>query len=355
MNNTLDIIRKPIEKEFVEYLSLFNTTLSHSDELQNTIFEQIKSRGGKRLRPTLTLLMAKAVGDVSSETLRSAVALELLHTASLVHDDVVDNSDERRGQASVNSTNGNKLAVLLGDYILSTALLSAAATGKAELVTVLSKVGQTLADGEILQLKKDTNLDLNYETYYKIIEQKTASLFMACCEMGVFSATVPGSFASSLSSVTDPGVIPPASKSAAAIEFGRLIGLIFQIRDDIFDYLPTKELGKPAAKDMREGKITLPALYVLNQFVAENDSNSAVPHETNIMDLARKVKLGTITDEEISFFINYVLEHGGIEFAEQKMQDFAEKAHVLVEELTEKADLREALHTLVNFFSKRSL
>ncbi|MCQ2244634.1 MAG: polyprenyl synthetase family protein [Bacteroidaceae bacterium] len=342
MNNTLDIIRKPIEKEFAEYLSLFNTTLSHSDELQNTIFEQIKSRGGKRLRPTLTLLIAKAVGEVSSETLHSAVALELLHTASLVHDDVVDNSDERRGQASVNSTNGNKLAVLLGDYILSTALLSAASTGKAELVAVLSKVGQTLSDGEILQLKKDSNLDLNYETYYKIIEQKTASLFMACCEMGVFSATVPGAF-------------PTDSKSAAAIEFGRLIGLIFQIRDDIFDYLPTKELGKPAAKDMREGKITLPALYVLNQLEAENKANSAVPHETNLMDIARKVKLGTITDNEISYFINYTLEHGGIQFAEQKMQEFAEKAHALVEDLTEKPDLREALHTLVNFFSKRSL
>ena len=342
MNNTLDIIRKPIEKEFAEYLSLFNTTLSHSDELQNTIFEQIKSRGGKRLRPTLTLLIAKAVGEVSSETLHSAVALELLHTASLVHDDVVDNSDERRGQASVNSTNGNKLAVLLGDYILSTALLSAASTGKAELVAVLSKVGQTLSDGEILQLKKDSNLDLNYETYYKIIEQKTASLFMACCEMGVFSATVPGAF-------------PTDSKSAAAIEFGRLIGLIFQIRDDIFDYLPTKELGKPAAKDMREGKITLPALYVLNQLEAENKAISDVPHETNLMDIARKVKLGTITDNEISYFINYTLEHGGIQFAEQKMQEFAEKAHALIEELTEKPDLREALHTLVNFFSKRSL
>lgn len=355
MNNTLDIIRKPIEKEFAEYLSLFNTTLSHSDELQNTIFEQIKSRGGKRLRPTLTLLIAKAVGEVSSETLHSAVALELLHTASLVHDDVVDNSDERRGQASVNSTNGNKLAVLLGDYILSTALLSAASTGKAELVAVLSKVGQTLSDGEILQLKKDSNLDLNYETYYKIIEQKTASLFMACCEMGVFSATVPGNFASSPSTATVPGAFPLDSKSAAAIEFGRLIGLIFQIRDDIFDYLPTKELGKPAAKDMREGKITLPALYVLNQLEAENKAISDVPHETNLMDIARKVKLGTITDSEISYFINYTLEHGGIQFAEQKMQEFAEKAHALVEDLTEKPDLREALHTLVNFFAKRSL
>lgn len=327
--NALEDIKKPIIKEFEQYISLFNTTLSHSDELQNTIFSQIKARGGKRLRPTLTLLIAKAVGEVSDKTLHSAVALELLHTASLVHDDVVDNSDERRGQASVNSTNGNKLAVLLGDYILSTALLSAASSGDAQLVSILARVGQVLSDGEILQLRKDTNLDLDYNTYYKIIEQKTASLFQACCESGVLSA--------------DSTEIEPETLQNAR-DFGKYIGLIFQIRDDIFDYLPTKELGKPAAKDMREGKITLPALYILNNFSCET-----------IEKLALKVKAGTITDDEIAYFIDYVIQHNGIEYAEQKMQEFAENAHSLADKITQKTAENTALHALVNFFAQRSL
>lgn len=327
--NIIEDIKKPIQEEFEQYISLFNTTLSHSDELQNTIFSQIKARGGKRLRPTLTLLIAKAVGEVSDKTLHSAVALELLHTASLVHDDVVDNSDERRGQASVNSTNGNKLAVLLGDYILSTALLSAASSGDAQLVSILARVGQVLSDGEILQLKKDTNLDLDYNTYYKIIEQKTASLFQACCESGVRSA---------ISSHFSDDLIQNAR------DFGKYIGLIFQIRDDIFDYLPTKELGKPAAKDMREGKITLPALYILNNFSCET-----------IEKLALKVKAGTITDDEIAYFIDYVIQHNGIEYAEQKMQEFAENAHSLADKITQKTAENVALHALVNFFAQRSL
>lgn len=330
--STINDIKKPIQKEFEQYLSLFNTTLSHSEQLQNTIFEQIKARGGKRLRPILTMLMAKAVGEINDKTLNSAVALELLHTASLVHDDVVDNSDERRGQASVNSTNGNKLAVLLGDFILSTALLSVANSGNTELVSILARVGQTLSDGEILQLKKDTCVDLNYDTYYKIIEQKTASLFQACCETGIRSVI--------FSDNTDKNLSELIEK---AREFGLLIGLIFQIRDDIFDYLPTKELGKPAAKDMREGKITLPALYVLNNFSCETIEN-----------IARKVKSSTVSDDEISYFIEYVIKHGGIVFAEQKMQEFAEKAHNIADNLTEKPEISEALHALVSFFADRN-
>ena len=325
MNEKIKDIRKPIEKEFNEYLELFNASLTHNDELQNQIFEQIKSRGGKRLRPTLTILMAKAVGEITDSTLLAAVALELLHTASLVHDDVVDNSDERRGQASVNATNGNKIAILLGDYILSTALLSAAATGNNELVAMLARLGRTLADGEILQLKKDTHLDLNYDSYYKIIEQKTASLFEACCEAGLKTGN-------------------GDNKSLEKVRlFGKMIGLIFQIRDDICDYLPTKELGKPAAKDMREGKITLPALYVLN-----------VSREKNIHDLALKVKAGTITDEEIAVFIKFVVDNNGIDYAEAQMKEFAAKAHSLADEITDKEDVRESLHTLVDYFSSRN-
>ena len=345
--NALEDIKKPIQEEFEQYISLFNTTLSHSDELQNTIFSQIKARGGKRLRPTLTLLIAKAVGEVSDKTLHSAVALELLHTASLVHDDVVDNSDERRGQASVNSTNGNKLAVLLGDYILSTALLSAASSGDAQLVSILARVGQVLSDGEILQLKKDTNLDLDYNTYYKIIEKKTASLFQACCESGVLSANLSISTSYNKNSNTNASALSShfcEDLIQNARDFGKYIGLIFQIRDDIFDYLPTKELGKPAAKDMREGKITLPALYILNNFSCET-----------IEKLALKVKAGTITDDEIAYFIDYVIQHKGIEYAEQKMQEFAENAHSLADKITQKPAENSALHALVNFFAQRSL
>ncbi|MCF0202401.1 MAG: polyprenyl synthetase family protein [Bacteroidaceae bacterium] len=329
MNEILQI-RKPVESEYSEYLKLFDSTLQHKEDFQNFLLSHIKRMGGKRVRPLLTMLVAKAVGEVTQKTLLSAVALELVHTASLVHDDVVDKSEQRRGQKSLNSLEGNKVAVLMGDYILSTALLTIASSDDIRILSIIAELGRTLSDGEILQLDNDTNLNFSYDTYYKIIEKKTAALFEACCEIGVIS-----------SSANEEG---RGEVMKNALLFGKYLGIIFQIRDDIFDYLPSEKLGKPAARDMKEGKLTLPALYVLN-----------VSREKKVEEWAEKVKKGTISDEEISLFIDFIIANNGIVYAEAQMKTFADKAHEVVENLTQKEELKHSLHLIVDYFSQRTM
>ena len=242
----LSLIKKPIEGYLDDFIKLFNDSLSHTDGLLSQVLEHIKSRGGKRMRPMLILLIAKNYGGISSVTQHSAVGLELLHTASLVHDDVVDESKERRGQASVNAEYNNKVAVLVGDYVLSTALLNVALTNNTHIVQSLAELGRTLSNGEILQLSNLQNSEFSEEVYYEVIKMKTAALFEACCEIGAMSANA-----------TEEDL-------EKAKTFGRNLGIIFQIRDDIFDYYDSKEIGKPTGNDMAEGKLTLPVLYALN-------------------------------------------------------------------------------------------
>ena len=242
----LSTIKQPIESDLKEFIALFEESLTHQEGMLSSALSHIRQRGGKRMRPILMLLMAKNYGTISNVTQHSAVGLELLHTASLVHDDVVDESGERRGQASVNATYNNKVAVLVGDYILSTALLHVSYTGNQRIVQELSELGRTLAAGEILQLSNIQNQDFSEDVYYQVIKQKTAALFQSCAAIGALSAG--------------------ASKEQVdkAAEFGNNLGIIFQIRDDIFDYFDSKEIGKPTGNDMSEGKLTLPVLYSLN-------------------------------------------------------------------------------------------
>ena len=214
----LSTIKQPIEAELTGFIELFNSSLSHEDGMLGSALEHIRKRAGKRMRPMLILLMAKNFGQVTEVTQHAAVGLELLHTASLVHDDVVDESRERRGQASVNATYDNKVAVLVGDYILSTALLHVAHTGSQQIVAYLAELGRTLSNGEILQLTNIGRKDFSEDVYYDVIKQKTAALFEACCAMGALSA-----------GASDDDI-------AKAKKFGQNLGVIFQIRDDIFDY-----------------------------------------------------------------------------------------------------------------------
>ena len=238
----LSLIKRPIEGDLREFISLFNDSLSRTDGLLSSVLDHIKSRGGKRMRPILILLIAKNYGSVSSVTLHSAVGLELLHTASLVHDEVVDESKERRGQASVNAEYNNKVAVLVGDYVLSTALLNVSLTNNQRIIQSLAELGRTLSNGEILQLSNIQNTNFSEEVYYEVIKMKTAALFEACCEIGAMSAKA-----------TD-------EELEKARLFGQNLGIIFQIRDDIFDYYDSTEIGKPTGNDMAEGKLTLPVL-----------------------------------------------------------------------------------------------
>lgn len=289
----LSIIKHPIEAELADFVSLFNQSLSHEDGLLGSALEHIRKRAGKRMRPILILLMARNFGQITDVTQNAAVGLELLHTASLVHDDVVDESEERRGQASVNATYDNKVAVLVGDYILSTALLCVARTHSEQIVTYLAELGRTLSDGEILQLSNIGRKDISEDVYYDVIKQKTAALFEACAGIGALS-----------SGASEEDVM-------AAKQFGQNLGIIFQIRDDIFDYYDSKEIGKPTGNDMAEGKLTLPVIHAVNNGGDED-----------MKRLALKVKDHSVTAEEIASLVDYTKRMGGIEYAEKGCGSF---------------------------------
>lgn len=321
----LSLIKQPIVQDLDNFVELFNASLTHSDGLLGSALSHIRQRGGKRMRPMLILLMAQNFGRVSQVTQNAAVGLELLHTASLVHDDVVDESSERRGQASVNATYDNKVAVLVGDYILSSALLRVSMIDNQKIIQLLAELGRTLAAGEILQLSNIHNQEISEDVYYQIINNKTAALFEACSKIGALSA-----------GATDEEI-------AAAAKFGQNIGMIFQIRDDIFDYFDSKEIGKPTGNDMVEGKLTLPVIYALN--------NS---HLESMQTLARKVKAGTVNPDEIAVLVEFTKEQGGIEYAERRMEEIADEARVFINKYVKDIAVKDALTAYLEYVIQRN-
>ncbi len=325
--NTMDhltSIRQPIESELAEFVRLFDESLSHTDGLLSDTLQHIRKRGGKRMRPILTLLMAKNLGEINLTTQYAAVGLELLHTASLVHDDVVDESGERRGQPSVNASFNNKVAVLVGDYILSTALYYVSRTGNTQIITSLAQLGQTLSSGELLQMNNFKDEGISEEVYYQVINKKTASLFATCAQNGALS------------------VGSSTEEVKAAFDFGLAIGMIFQIRDDIFDYFDSKEIGKPTGNDMAEGKLTLPVIYALKNAGYES-----------MYRLAKKVKNGTINSDEIAVLVDFAKVNGGIEYAEKRMNDFSEQAKKYIDFHVKQSDIRDALTHYLEFVALR--
>ena len=321
----LSTIRKPIEGEMNTFVELFKQTLSQGDGMLEQVLSHIRQRGGKRMRPMLILLTAKNYGGVSSVTQNAALGLELLHTASLVHDDVVDESDQRRGQPSVNASYNNKVAVLVGDYILSTALLRVALSDNHEIVQELAELGRTLAAGEILQLSNISNQEISEDVYYQVIDKKTAVLFEACCKLGAISVGAPRD------------VIEKAAK------FGHNIGMIFQIRDDIFDYYDSAEIGKPTGNDMLEGKLTLPVIYSLTHY-----------ESVAMQNLAKKVKAGTINQDEIAVLIEFAKQYGGIKYAEKKMNDFAKECESFIDECV-KPELKGSFKAYLEYVIQRNV
>ena len=319
----LSTIRKPIEGEMNDFVELFSQCLTHGEGLLEQVLSHIRQRGGKRMRPMLILLTAKNYGSVSDVTQNAALGLELLHTASLVHDDVVDESSERRGQPSVNASYNNKVAVLVGDYILSTALLRVALSDNHRIVQHLADLGRTLAAGEILQLSNISNQVISEDVYYQVIDKKTAVLFEACCKLGAISVGA------------SRDVIEKAAK------FGHNIGMIFQIRDDIFDYYDSAEIGKPTGNDMLEGKLTLPIIYSLTHY-----ENAAV------LNLAKKVKNGTINNDEIAILIEFAKQYGGIKYAEKKMEEFAKECQSFIDECV-KPELKDSFKAYLEYVIQR--
>lgn len=321
----LAAIRQPVLQEMAQYKALFDNALTHDDDFLGQALDYVRRRQGKMMRPLLVVLMARELGDVSVDSLRSAVTLELLHTASLVHDDVVDESGERRGQRSVNAVYDNKVAVLVGDYLLSTSLLQAAMTGNIGVVEIISRLGGTLSEGEICQLANIRNGAITEEAYFHIIHHKTAALFAACAELGAISAGADAEYV------------------ARAKRFGEIVGLCFQIRDDIFDYYADNRIGKPTGNDMREGKLTLPAIYAINN--ADNQEVRA---------LAMRVKSGEATADDIASLVDYTKAHGGIEYAQRRMEEFHAQALSLLDSW-HNAEVREALRGYIDFVVERSL
>lgn len=320
----LSIIKEPISQELDDFISLFNKSLTHEEGLLSHVLEHIRNRGGKRMRPILMLLIAKNFGEVTFVAQHAAIGLELLHTASLVHDDVVDESGERRGQASVNATYNNKVAVLVGDYILSTALLNMAYTKSEDIVRDLAELGRTLSNGEILQLTNISNQEISEEVYYQVIQQKTAALFESCAVIGAKAGKA------------------SESDIEAAKMFGQRIGIIFQIRDDIFDYYDSKEIGKPTGNDMLEGKLTLPIIYALKS--TGNKEMTA---------LAMKVKEGTVTADEIAQLVAFAKESSGIEYAEKKMLEFHSEALQFISNCVRNEAIARALKAYLDFVIQR--
>ena len=321
----LSIIKRPIEGEFDDFVRLFNESLSHTEGLLSQVLEHIRHRGGKRMRPLLILLIAKNYGGVNDVTLRSAVGLELLHTASLVHDDVVDESKERRGQPSVNAVYNNKVAVLVGDYVLSTALLNISYTNNSDILRSIAVLGRNLSNGEILQLSNIQNTEFSEDIYYDVIKMKTAALFEACCEVGTLSVNA------------------NERQIELAKEFGRNLGIIFQIRDDIFDYYDSKEIGKPTGNDMAEGKLTLPVLYALNS-----------THDSEMEEIARKVKRNDVTRYEIARLVDFTKNNGGIEYAEQKMLELRHKCMEFIDSESVSEEIRTSLTAYIDYVIQRN-
>ena len=320
----LEQIKQPIQAEFEVFKQKFDASLQSSNPLLGEVINFIKQRRGKMMRPMLTLLMAKLCGKIEESTYFAAISLELLHTASLVHDDVVDESDKRRGQASVNALYDNKVSVLVGDFLLATSLTNAALTENISLVKLVSCLGQKLSEGEIIQLSNTNASDFSEDVYFDVIKKKTAALFSTAAEAGVRSVE-------SCDEIAEK-----------AYQFGELIGIAFQIKDDIFDYNPSDSLGKPSGNDMKEGKLTLPALYVLNAF-----------NDESMKKLALKIRSLEATNEEITLFIDYVKQNGGIEYATQVMIDYRHKALALLPQ-TASPDLKVALTSYIDYVIERS-
>ena len=319
----LTTIMKPVTSELEDFKRLFDESLTSSNPLLHEVIAHIRRKNGKMMRPILLLLVARLCGGINASSLHAAVSLELLHTASLVHDDVVDESAERRGQLSVNAVFNNKVAVLSGDYLLATALVQVELTHDHRIVEVVARLGQHLAEGELLQLSNVNNFDFSETVYFDVIRKKTAALFAACTQ------------AAALSAGADDATVERAR------QLGEYIGICFQIKDDIFDYYDNADIGKPTGNDMHEGKLTLPVLYVLNQAA-----------DCFVRDLAMRVKQGQASADDIAQLVRYTKENGGMEYATQVMYGYRDRAIDLLAGVAD-ADLKQALTAYLNYVVER--
>lgn len=317
-------IQAPIEHEINDFNNYFKQQFTSNVELLNTALSYVGGSVGKLMRPMLVLLVAKSIGAVGERAFAAASAMELLHSASLLHDDVVDESDKRRGKPSLNAAFNNNIAVLTGDYLFSQALNNAAKTGDIRIIEQLAKLGKELSSGEVMQMELHKDGTYSEENYFKVIYNKTASLFVCSSLCAVYSVGGKDGFVQAFEN------------------YGKCVGICFQIKDDIFDYF-NNDIGKPTGSDMREGKITLPALYVLN-----NSNNSA------LLPIKEKLSSGISLDEnEIETLIEIAKNEGGVEYAYSFIEKYRTEAiSSLPDEIA--PELHDALIAYIDYTISRT-
>jgi octaprenyl-diphosphate synthase len=321
--STISKIKKPIERDLKDFEPYFKKSLQSDVPLLSTVLNFLYRTKGKQLRPMFVFLSAKLHGNTNEYTKLAACSVELLHTATLVHDDVVDESYERRGSFSVKALWKNKLAVLVGDYILAKGLLLQLENKKYNFLHLISRAVQDMSEGEILQMKKSRKLDIDDETYFDIIRKKTASLIATSMAIGTASTT------------DDEELVEKMYR------VGQDVGIAFQIKDDIFDYQAKGILGKPTGNDIKEKKITLPLLHVLNS--ADRNERKRI---------LRLVKRRNKNSKVVKELIQLVIERGGLEYAEVRMNEFKNKAVAAIEEFPP-SEARDSLVELMNYITTR--
>ncbi len=322
MGASINSIKKPIEKELKKFEMHFRDSMKSKVALLDKITYYIVKRKGKQIRPIFVFLTAKLCGDITPTSYTAASLIELLHTATLVHDDVVDDSFQRRGFFSINALWKNKIAVLIGDYLLARGLLLAVETKNYRLLEIVSNATKAMSEGELLQIEKARKLDIEESVYYQIIEQKTASLIASACSAGAASAT------------EDEAVIEKMRL------FGEKIGMSFQIRDDLLDY-GTADIGKPVGIDIKEKKMTLPLIYALN--------NTDRKQKNKIINI---IKRHSEKKEKVREVIDFVRQSGGLEYAKKVMLAYRDQAFGILQEFPD-SEAKTSLKDLVLFVTDR--
>jgi octaprenyl-diphosphate synthase len=321
--NKLKIIMLPVQAEMEAFNRLFAETLQgHNDDFQSMI-DFVSGKNGKRIRPLILLLSAKLCGETNQKTVDYAIILELLHTATLIHDDVVDNTMERRSQPSANAKYDNRLAVLLGDYILSLAIARAVIVQNFAFLNIIARLAQHLSEGELTQLISSKEALFNEKRYFEVIWKKTAVLLASCSEIGALSVDA-----------------SPENREKLRL-IGENLGVCFQIKDDIFDYFEQGEIGKPTGNDIREGKITLPLIYALK--TAPREISDAM------FTIIQKKDFSL---ENVKKLTNFAKEYQGIEYAQSKMEEFKEKTITLLNDFPD-SEIKTALICLIDYIIER--
>ena len=323
MANIVEEIKRPINEEMKLFEQKFYESMQSRVALLDKVTRFIVTTKGKQMRPMFVFLCAKLIGNVNEKTYRGASMIELIHTATLVHDDVVDESFKRRNFFSINALWKNKIAVLVGDFLLSKAVLLSTDHKDYDLLSVISRTIREMSEGELLQLEKARKLDITEDVYYEIIRQKTATLIAACCEIGALSNDADETLAKKM------------------MQFGTYTGMAFQIKDDLFDYLSSNVIGKPVGIDIKEQKMTLPLIHTLK-----------IAGETERKYFFNTIKRHNNDQKRVKELIAFVKSSGGLDYAIQVMKDFQQKAKDILNEFPD-SEVRRSLHLMLDYVIER--